>query len=849
MASNSAPELSENMGQDTVLVVGIGASAGGLEAITEVIRGLSAGHNLAIVIAQHMAPTHKSLMPALLAKDCALPVRLATDGEQLRPDHVYVGPSDKDIVVEDNKIRLLAPSSDSYTHPSVDRLFRSIAVSCNENAVGIVLSGTGNDGTLGLQAIQDVQGITIVQSPETARYDAMPLAAIDAGLANLVLPPGEIAAQLSELTPLGESGEVEIFTGQLHEITLKLPRILQQVKSKTGHDFSSYKHGTIERQILKRMRELNVSNVRQYIEYIDTHLEEPDELKQSFMISVTNFFRNPSAFDVLKSQLLNHIESNAAELPVRIWVPACATGQEVYSIAITLVEALGSRLERKAIKIFATDTDEAALSVARSAFYPLKLCSDISDERLARFFDREEKGYRVKQWIRDMCVFAKHNVITDPPFLRLNLISCRNLFIYLSLRQQQQTVRIFNYSLLPEGLLFLGKSEGPGADNDHLFKTLDRGARLYCKLSSGHNILKETPGDISAQHSNGLIKKGLTHQQRQVADSIKDILIEAFSPPTIHLSQDFYPIEFFGDLSKYLCFTAGKPNFDAASLVKESLRTEVRALINRAARTDDTVITHLSTLRNDESQTLDCVRVSLRRFSVARVGVENFLLSFETLPDKTVEASGSEEILHPSEELEEELSRTRDHLRSVIEQLSTNNEELLSMNEELQASSEELQAAVEQMETSNEELQASNQELKAVNDQLTAKDILLDDANETLTWMHHSLGLGIVLLDENQRICSFTPHSARLFGILHTDIGRKLSNIPTQIPYELVESLIHLANNKKESVKKPVWVSDRLFLLTAAPFRSDRYTGENTILTLLDVTELHGLTDKSELKR
>lgn len=839
-----------------LIVVALGASAGGLEAITAVLRNSQPNDHLAFVIAQHMAPQHRSLLVELLSKNCDYDVVGAEDGVEIKPNTVYVNTPNTDISVVDGRFHISLPSDNVGAKPSIDKLFKSLAVNYGSRSIAVVLSGTGSDGTQGFREVRDAGGITIAQKPDTAKYDGMPNSAIRARLADLILSPEEIANYLSDSH---HRPEVLKTDGKDEGAVVSVDSLIDRILTETGLDFRQYKRATLERQLQRRISALRLASIDDYFAYLEEDPEELELVQRSFLISVTSFFRDEEAFEALSPVLDNIIQQAERKRSIRIWVPACATGEEVYSIAIMLAERLGAILKGFEVKIFATDINELNLDIARQGIYTDAAVENLSPELLKTYFEQEGNKYRIKKWLRDMCMFAKHDLVKDPSFLRMNLVSCRNLLIYLNNSLQDQLVNNFHYALNPGGYLFLGKSESIGSAGDRLFEFVDKSNKLY----------KRKSGAVSYGRFSGALIKGIDKNVQslkntnnptpahRIEEKVYSALIDNFAPPSIQLSEQFQPIKYFGDISPYLKINPGKANFDIVSLSHPQIQTEVRALINRISRGDQDKIDHIVRFRfpDDVSST---VNVSIQRITDNISDTHAYIMSFNRVtessvantdnPPKTLADAGV------VEELEEELQRTRDHLQAVVEELETSNEELQALNEELQASTEELQASNEELETTNEELQATNEELTTVNDELQAKSILLTETNETLVNIQRSLNMGLIVVDTDHRVTRFTPQSVRLFGILPDDVGHKLTKLPRHIEVPDFEKLLDEVIQTGTPVRRQLDRKGEKYLMNISPYRRDQGIISGAVLTFTETTRLsesidHAVIVESMLKQ
>lgn len=832
-----------------LIVVALGASAGGLEAITALLRNSKPNDHLAFVIAQHMAPQHRSLLVELLSKNCDYEVVGAEDGVEIKPNTVYVNTPNTDISVVNGCLHISLPSDDIGAKPSVDKLFKSLAANYGRRSIAVVLSGTGSDGTQGFREVRDAGGITIAQQPDSAKYDGMPNSAIRARLADIILPPEEIANYLSDSHQRPEVIKPE---GKDEETVVSVDSLIARILTDTGLDFRQYKRATIERQLQRRMSALRLSTIADYFAHVDKDPEELEVVQRSFLISVTSFFRDSEAFEALGKVLDDIIKQAERTKTIRIWVPACATGEESYSIAIMLAERLGATLKGYEVKIFATDINELNLDIARQGIYGDASIEGLSPEMLKTYFEHDGNKYRIRKWIRDMCMFARHDLVKDPSFLRMNLVSCRNLMIYLDSSLQDRLVNNFHYALNPNGYLLLGKSESIGSAGEKLFEPVDKTNKLF-KRKSGAVSYGRFSGVLSNKGNNVVpIPASAPTPAHRVDEKVLSSLIEKFAPPSIQLSDQFQPIKYFGDISPYLKINPGKANFDIVSLSHPQIQTEVRALINRISRGDQDAIDHIVRFKFPDDVT-STVNISVKRILENMSDTKVYIMSFERIAEtpsvKTETLQKASADAGVVEELEEELQRTRDHLQAVVEELETSNEELQALNEELQASTEELQASNEELETTNEELQATNEELTTVNDELQAKSILLADSNETLVNIQRSLDMGLVVVDNDHRVARFTPQAVRLFGILPDDVGHKLTKLPRHIDIPDFDELLSEVISSGSPVRRQLDRQGEKYLMNISPYRRDQGIISGAVLTFTETTQLsesidHGiLTD------
>ncbi len=820
-------------------VVGIGASAGGLESMRPLLNGLKPTGHIAFIIAQHMSPQHRSMLVELLAKECPLTVVEAQDGDALQADTVYVNPPNKDILVAEGCIQLKHLERDIGPKPSVDTLFTSLADTVAGKAVGIILSGTGSDGAHGCRAIRAAGGITIAQDPETAKYDGMPTAAIRSDAIDLILSPTDIANQLSDIIS-SPPPKITMKQGQRgkHHIA-SFDDLITRIYQATQIDFSQYKEATLGRQLQRRIAALRLSSLEEYFTHIDENPDELHVLQKSFLISVTQFFRDSDAFETLSNILEQLVSNKANRSSIRIWVPGCATGEEVYSIAILICERLGSRASDYDIKLFGTDIDMSATEVARKGIYPEPSVQGVSQLLLKRYFVQEGRNYKIIKHVRDMCVFARQDLVRDPPFLKMDLISCRNLLIYLNSELQDRIINNFHYALLPGGCLFLGKSESVGALGSSMFTQLDGKNKIFTRREG-----PQTRVMINGFSSSIVPPTSVTAAtpKRLKQDAMHSCLLQAYGPPSVLINSAQEPIQFFGEIGKFLSLPEGAADFNVLALAPPSIRTELRALLYRAINSEQVQTEHLvdATLSGNDQATR--VNIVIRRVPVEGQTDDALLVSFEERgksPQLSADSIPADEDQQSRiSQLENELAGTREHLQAVIEELETSNEELQSLNEELQASTEELQSSNEELETTNEELQATNEELTTVNDELQAKSAQLGELNETLNNIQNSINMGLIVLDERLRLIRYTPKVVRLFGILPDDIGQKITGIPSHIEIEHFERVLMSVIQTGDPVSMEVSRHSDTFLMNVSPYINETQQISGAILSFSDITEL-----------
>ena len=827
--SASAPAVPEYL-------VGLGASAGGLEALRPLVAKLLPTATAYIVV-QHMASGAPSLLTELLDEVSALPVSVATEGGSPLPGHIHVAPPGWDLRVSPGGFELADPGSLFHATPSIDLLFRSLAESHGDHAVGVVLSGTGADGTEGAAAIRAEGGIVIAQSPEEAARNDMPLAAIQAGIACEVMGVEEIADYLNTL------GNASAAAEPAPEYTAPVPgepefrELLDLVFEATGMDIGGYKEATLTRRVERRMRGLKLASLGAYLAYARENPEELGLLRSSFLISVTRFFRDTEPFAALKQVLRKIAARKHAGDEIRIWVPACATGEEAYSIAMLLREVLSEGPKEFTVRIIATDIDPVAIEFARAGRYPAAAMENLSAAQRERFFVEEPRGFRIAESIRELCVFAAHDAIRQPPFIRMDLISCRNLLIYLKPPLQELLASNFHYALVPEGYLLLGRSESVGIASK-LFQPMDGGNKIFQRkpYTASPGFRTEGAKPLLPLATPLLAPEAI---KPALAELAYHTLAESYLPPSLLVNSSYELLHIHGSAQRYLALGAGKVDFSLFGLCPPELRDELKALCHRMNRETVAKLEGLPTQVAIEGRIVH-VRLVLRAVPAEAGPAERaILISFEEASRNPGHAnpglSDGAEITDSAAveiaRLRRELADSRDFLRSVIQQLESSNAELQALNEEMQASTEELQS-------SNEELQASNEELTTVNEETRIKSLEVVDLNRTLSNILDSIRMGLVVVDAEGRVVRFNGLAVRIFGLVRRDIGQHLAGIPCQVEIPDFRARIDTVIAGGSPLIERIGKGDRQYLMQISPYQdeSDRPTG--AVLTFTDISEL-----------
>ena len=839
-------EILPRQKKDSFPIVGIGASAGGLEALEKFLGHVPEKSGMAFVIIQHMDPTHKGIMVEILQRVTPMKVVQVVDGARVRPDCVYVIPAGKDMSILHGTLRLFDPLAPRGLRLPIDFFFSSLAEDRQQESIAVILSGMGSDGTLGIRAIKEKAGIVLVQEPASAKFDGMPRSAVNSGLADFVAPveelPGKIIAYVAH-KPLVKA-DLPLEDGARSS----LEKIFILLRTKTGHDFSLYKKNTLYRRIERRMGIHQVDKITTYVRYLQENPQELELLFKELLIGVTNFFRDPSAWDQMKEEVIPALFSDrAAKGVLRAWVPGCSTGEEAYSLAIVFKEALDQvqSAQKPTLQIFATDLDREAIDRARQGFFPGNIAADVSQERLDRFFVKTENGYQVAKEIREIIIFATQNVIMDPPFTKLDIISCRNLLIYLAPEAQKKLVPIFHYSLNTGGFLFLGSSETIGAST-RLFSSLPGKSRLYRRIGSGLRAESvEFPSSfvpVLPSVPEGRETPGAIVNLQALADRI---LLQYSSPPAVLINDKGDILYINGRTGKYLEPAAGKANWNIFAMAREGLRYELANAFQKAVRQRDAVT--LKGLKVGTRGGTETVTVTVRLIEEPEALRGSFMVVFTddaSLPE--TKSEGRPPAGYAGQrELENELRLVREDLQGTREEMQTSQEELKSTNEELQSSNEELQSTNEELTTSKEEMQSMNEELQTVNAELQTKIDELSRLNNDMTNLFNSTDIATLFVDNALNVRRFTIQATKLFKLIESDIGRPITDLATDLDYpemikdaqEVLRTLVFV--EKEIATHDGRWVAARIM-----PYRTLGNMIDGVVITFTDITTAKTLEAK-----
>ncbi|WP_017299188.1 chemotaxis protein CheB [Nodosilinea nodulosa] len=832
-------------------VVGIGASAGGLEAFTQLLTHLPPDTGMAVVLVQHLDPSQGSLLSDIIARTTSMPVQAITDGLAVAPNHIYVIPPNALLDIENGRLRLQPRESTQRVNKTIDRFFEALARDRGHNAIGVVLSGGDSDGTLGLEAIKAAGGITFAQSEDSAQVTSMPHMAIATGQVDFVLPPDQIAATLASLSrhPYVSRPIAELPAAVSEADTLSA--IFALLKARSRVDFSQYKPTTLKRRILRRMALHHIEQIDRYQQYLQETPAEVQALYQEILISVTSFFRDAGAFDCLKREVFPALlRDRSPELSLRVWTAGCSTGEEAYSIAISLLEFLANQPQRPPIQIFATDISETAIEIARLGVYLPSKVAEVSADRLQRFFVPVEGGYQISKPVRELCVFARQNLISDPPFSRLDLISCRNVLIYFSSALQKKVLPMFHYGLKPRGFLMLGSSETVGEFSD-LFTLLDRQYKIYAKQSAALRLNldlvevnrdRETPSAIPSYQE--------PRPTLDIYSAADQVVLGRYGPVGVVVNSQLDILQFRGQTGAYLGPAPGRASLNLLTMAKDSLRLDLRTALYQARQFGQSV-RKASLLR--EGDRVFPVTIEVLPFQPSAEGEIYFLVLFDREDQGQAEegaiAGSTEESPSPERQnahrLQQELETTKSHLQSIIEQQEATNQDLRAANEEILSSNEELQSTNEELQTAKEEIQATNEELSTINDELYRRNAETTRISNDFQNLLGSINIPILMLEGDLSIRRFTPTAAALFNLIPTDIGRPLSDINHRLTIDDLEAQILAVITTLIQYSREVQDQDgHWYDLRIRPYRTLDNRIDGAVLVLVDIDGLKRSTEE-----
>ncbi len=835
--------------QDRFPIVGIGCSAGGLEALEKFFSAVPAGSPMAFIVVQHLDPNHASLLPELVGRSARLPVQEVKDRMKVQPGTIYIIPPNKDLSLLHGNLHLIEPAPRPGIHLPIDFFLRSLAEDQMEYAIGVILSGMGSDGMFGLRAIKETGGLAFVQDPAESSSNGMPRSAIDAGLADVVASaselPGRIEAFYQHPKPvLYEAPATPVAVSALEKILILL-------RDRCGSDFSEYKTSTLYRRIERRMALHQLDGITNYVRYARENPQELDLLFKELLIGVTSFFRDRAVWESLRdSTLPTYLAQYPGGAALRAWVPACSSGEEAYSLAIVFKEVV-EKVKPEVhftLQIYATDLDADAIDKARKGFFPPNIASDVSPERLQRFFVSDDGGFRVAKDIRDMIVFAPQNVISDPPFTRLDILSCRNLLIYLGPELQKKLLPLFHYALNPGGLLVLGSAENVGSLTN-LYEPIDPKARIYRQISRMSSVEGLA---FSARHvvENRVITSVESTTYRNSLEHLTDKLIQQhYAPPAVLVNGDGDILYISGRTGKYLEPPAGKVNINIHAMARSGLREMLSGAIYKALHQTQPI--RLQGLRIDgNGNGVQMTDVVMQGFSQPDALRGRVLIVFYDAPAPLPALKVQRKVSAVAAAIELELQQTREAVRIAHEEKQALTEEYKSANEELQSTNEELQSTNEELTTSKEELQSINEELQTVNAELQSKVDELTDARNDMTNLLNSTDIATVFLDNAMNLRRFTTYTTHLFKLIPGDVGRPLSDIVSDLDYPTLKSdaqeVLRTLVFHEAQVKT---VDDRWFRIRIMPYRTLDNRIDGVVITFIDITTIKKLEEELRKQR
>ena len=804
---------------------------------------------MAFVLIPHLDPTHESAMTELLARATRMAVFEVHDGIRLKPNQVYVIPPNKDMTISDGVLLLAKREHFRGIHMPIDTFLRSLASELRSNAIAVILSGTASDGTLGIAAIKSEGGITFAQDSQSARYDGMPNNAIASGCIDFVLPPQRIAEELTRIRHHPYVTELERIEQSADGRDNLMARIFRVLKQVCRVDFSDYKPATIRRRVLRRMALRRIEDLGDYTKLLQENRQEVEALYHDILINVTNFFRDPKAFDALREVVYPEIlkERSPAET-IRIWVPGCSTGEEAYSHAISLLEYLSEVRADVSVQIFGTDLSIVAIQKARSGIYKESIIADVAPDRLKRFFTKVEGGYQISKTVRDMCVFANQNVFSDPPFSHVDIVSCRNVLIYLSQVLQKRVIPIFHYALRPGGFLMVGNTEGLVGSGAELFELAHKTYKIYLKKAVPSPVVF----GIHPEHFNGRLAvpdEAVPANQEPVRTPIDlqreadRLLLSRYVPASVLVNSDLEVLQTRGRASRFLELPPGKASLNLLKMIKPGLLFEVQNAIEEGKRTGIPVRKENIQVENDGS--FSNLSIEIIPFQAPPQSRQNLLIVFEDRSDHRgerimevrplpVEADAKDKLIS---QLRHELTATKEYQQSIIEALEASNEELQSANEEIQSGNEELQSTNEELQTSKEELESANEELNTVNEEMQHRNFELAQANNDLLNLFDSVNIPMLMLGSDLGIRRFTPQAEHLLGLSSVDVGRPLPQVRQRLNIPELENVMLEVMRTDSPLQREVEHNSSWYRLRVTPYRTADRKVEGVVAVFLDITD------------
>ncbi|HKF46729.1 MAG TPA: CheR family methyltransferase [Terracidiphilus sp.] len=834
-------------------VVGFGASAGGLQAFREILENLDPDTGMSFVLVTHLAPDQKSLMSEIVERYTQMPVVPIEDGQRPLPNHLYVVLPNQWVTLREGMFRVEAPSPTERYLKTIDRFFYSLASDQKNHAIGVVLSGADADGALGLKAIKGEGGIALVQSPDSAMHSGMPRSSIASDHVDLVIPPAEIALELGRLAHQFTRPEVRT----LEEGTItpddeqSFQKVLQMLRGLSGLDLRQYKPETIRRRIARRMLLLRMDHLSNYVRFLQVRNDELRTLQEDALINVTRFFRDPPFWDSLRNNVLPLLlQDRATEKPIRVWCAGCSTGEEAYSLSIMLLEYLSQHGIDTPVQIFGTDASDQSIETARVAVYPETLVSELSQDRLRRYFVKVDRGYQVSKRVRDTCIFARQNLASDPPFSHIDILSCRNVMIYFNQALQRQIMLTFHYALEPGGYMLLGMSEGL-RDYGDVFNTVDRKHKIYMKTGVSLPFHYEQPRNYAISPTAGQGRPPAQDIENNVWPELElqraadRIVLARFGPPGLIIDERMNVLQSRGQTALFMEITPGAVSWSLLRVLREDLVNDARGAVQRAIH-ENVPASATTVLMDDQSGDMQ-VQIDVLPITSAAARPRSFLVLFQTRPNgegATPERPALPQLTADEKDrlvaqLRQDLTSTRFHLQSLVEERDARNQELVSANEEIQSANEELQSTNEELETTKEELQSANEELQTVNDELQQRNNVLTQTGNDLTNLLNSVNIPLLMLTSDLHIRQFTPPMQRLLNVRSTDIGRSITEIRLQLSLENIEPVLHEVLETLGTQEMEVQDREgRWQLLRVRPYRTADNKIEGLVVVLVDIDQL-----------
>lgn len=830
----------------SVPVVGIGCSAGGLEALEKFFSHAPADSGLAFVIVQHLAPTHVSALPELLQRTTKMVVTETIDHVTIKPNSIYVIPPNKDLSLLHDTLHLLDPIEQRGLRLPIDFFLRTLADDRQEKAIGVILSGMGSDGMFGLRAIKEKGGLTLVQEPASASAESMPKSAVEAGVADIVGLPEELPARIVAYLKhpaqrlISEPTDEGVIQSDLEKVVILL-------RDHSGTDFSLYKTNTLVRRIERRIALHQIGDIAKYVRYLRENPHEIDLLFKELLIGVTNFFRDPEVWEYLRTEAIPALlAQQPAGKVLRAWVPACSSGEEAYSLAMIFKEALeqAQRDVRPDLLIYATDLDPDAIDKARKGFYPKNIVADVSVERLGRFFVQDPNGYRIKKEIREMVVFAPQNIISDPPFIKLDILTCRNLLIYFRPQLQKKLLPLFHYALNQGGLLLLGNAESIG-NFGHLFAPANPKAHIFKRLDQPPTLSEiEFPAKI-ARGTTNVIERPLAVPTENIGQLTDLLILQSHAPAAVLVNGDGDVLYISGRTGKYLEPAAGKSNMNLYAMAREGLREALTGVIQKALREPESI--HLNNIQIGTNGGTQLVNVTIQAINQPEPLRGRVLIVFKDIPTPTATRRKSRKTVAADEHdaLMQELQKNREALQVCHEEMQTSVEELKSGNEELQSTNEELQSTNEELTTSKEEMQSMNEELQTVNAELISKVQDLTWVQNDMANLLNSTEIATVFLDNEMKLRRFTSHATDLFKLIPGDVGRPLSDVVTDLDYpQLKDDALEVLRSLAAREKQVGTHDGRWYRVRIMPYRTQDNVIDGVVITFTNIGEIKKLQDE-----